>query len=88
MTGRIYVRGPGIGPVRTTLWSSGHGKRPVPYKGLIFAYFASVPAVWFAWSAAPWLGILVAVAFDLGAVFVTYAIVTTRREARERARTS
>ncbi len=43
---RVHVSGPSIGPVHTTLWSSGHrSRKPVPWKGWLIAYFTTA-ALW------------------------------------------
>jgi len=42
----MRIDGPSIGPIHTTLWSSGRKHRqPVPWKGWLFLYFTTA-ALW------------------------------------------
>jgi hypothetical protein len=73
---RVHVSGPSLGPVPTTLWSSGRRKRgPVPFKGWLAAYFTTAAL----WGISPVAGI---VATAVLAVIIAVAV-RARRQARK-----
>lgn len=72
---RFHVSGPSIGPVRTTLWSSGHrNRRPVPWRGWLLLYFTTAAA----WGVSPLAGIIATVILT-----VTAAVTCARHHARK-----
>lgn len=83
---RAYVRGPSLGPVRTTLWSSGHRRRHVKGAGWLYLAILLCGGITWAWIAAPWIGVLVSVLVLAAVVLALYGIVAARRETRERAK--
>lgn len=82
---RLSIHGPSIGPVHTTLWSSGRrSRRPAPYRGLRWLYFIAVGGIAWAYIDALWLGILVSVLAAAVVALGVYGAVSGRRETRRR----
>jgi hypothetical protein len=72
----MRIDGPSLGPIHTTLWSSGRRKRgPVPFKGWLIAYFTTAAL----WGISPVAGIVATVVL---AVIIAVAV-RARRQARK-----
>jgi len=78
----VHVHGPGIGPVHTTLWSSGRRRTRTPHRGWIRAYFIACALTGWAFAIAGPLGWLAIILFFILPVTV---IVLRRRSRRQRA---
>lgn len=81
----VHVNGPHLGPVHTTLWSSGHRRHPVPFKGWLLLYFGSIGGIAWAFTVALALGIVASGGLALIVFLAVYGALAARRVSRSRA---